>query len=76
MAQELFDFDNPWRPVYEGRQAIGWFVAAAGCLASSSFLPLPLSFGALSATSSTATQNKPRRSPSRPDAPSHDDCDG
>jgi len=51
MAQELFDFDNPWRPVYEGRQALGWFVAAAGCLASSSLLPLPLSFGALSATS-------------------------
>jgi len=50
MADELFDFDNPWRPVYEGRQAASWFAATAGCLATATLLPLPTSFGTVTAS--------------------------
>lgn len=49
MKQEIFDFDNPWRPVYEAPQALGWFTAAAGCAATGAFLPLPTSFAAIAA---------------------------
>lgn len=47
MKQEIFDFDNPWRPIYEGNQSLGWFIAAAGCAATGAFLPLPTSFAAV-----------------------------
>ncbi|MBV7542095.1 conjugative transfer system coupling protein TraD [Acidovorax sp. sic0104] len=49
MKQEIFDFDNPWRPIYEAPQALGWLGAAAGCVATGAFLPLPTSFAAVAA---------------------------
>lgn len=54
MSQELFDFDNPWRPIYETKQTLGWFGAMGICVASAWYLPLPTSF-ALVASSYCAT---------------------
>ncbi len=51
MSAELLDFDNPWRPIYEWRQAMGWGCAAAGCVAAAAALPLPTSFASVSAIS-------------------------
>ncbi len=51
MGQELLDFDNPWRPVYEARQAAGWLAATAGSVASAAYLPLPGSFAQIAALS-------------------------
>lgn len=50
MSQNLFDFDNPWRPVYEGRQALSWFAAMGGCIVSAAYLPLPGRFGIIAAS--------------------------
>ena len=50
MASELFDFDNPWRPVYEGRQAASWLGATVGCMATATLLPLPTTFGTVTAS--------------------------
>jgi len=49
MKQEIFDFDNPWRPIYEAPQAMGWIGAAIGCAATGAFLPLPTTFAAVAA---------------------------
>lgn len=49
MKQEIFDFDNPWRPIYEAPQAMGWLGAAIGCAATGAFLPLPTTFAAVAA---------------------------
>lgn len=51
MGQELLDFDNPWRPIYEGRQAAGWLAATAGTVVSAAYLPLPGSFAQIAAVS-------------------------
>lgn len=50
MANELFDFDNPWRPVYEAPQAVAWLAAAVGCVATATALPLPTEFGTVTAS--------------------------
>lgn len=50
MAEQLFDFDNPWRPNYEAGQTIGWLGAVVVCVASAWFLPLPTTFAAITAT--------------------------
>ena len=49
MNGELLDFDNPWRPIYEWRQAAVWGTATAGCIAAAMLLPLPTSFANVSA---------------------------
>lgn len=49
MSGELLDFDNPWRPIYEWRQAATWGGAAVGCIAAAAALPLPTSFANISA---------------------------
>lgn len=49
MGNEILDFDHPWRPVYEGRQATAWMLATAGCVASVAYLPLPGSFAKIAA---------------------------
>lgn len=50
MAKDLFDFDNPWRPIYEGRQAASWLMGTVGCVATATWLPLPTSFGMITAS--------------------------
>lgn len=50
MSNDGHDFDNPWRPVYEGKMAVSWFAAMAGCVASAAYLPLPGSFGMVAAS--------------------------
>jgi hypothetical protein len=45
MSQELHDFDNPWRPIYEWRQSFAWFAATIGCVLTTVLLPLPPNFG-------------------------------
>lgn len=49
MTSELLDFDNPWRPIYEWRQAAVWGAATVGCIAAAATLPLPTSFAGVSA---------------------------
>lgn len=49
MTGELLDFDNPWRPIYEWRQAAVWGAASAGCIFAAAALPLPTSFASVSA---------------------------
>lgn len=51
MSAELLDFDNPWRPIYEWRQALGWGCAAGGCIGAAAALPLPTTFASISAIS-------------------------
>lgn len=50
MSQGLFDFDNPWRPNYELWQSAGWLAAMAGCVGTALALPLPTSFGTVTAS--------------------------
>ena len=50
MSENIFDFDNPWRPNYESCQSIAWFGAVGVCLASAWFLPLPTTFAAVAAS--------------------------
>ena len=50
MSENLFDFDNPWRPNYESSQSMAWFGAVGVCLASAWFLPLPTTFAAVAAS--------------------------
>ena len=50
MSENLFDFDNPWRPNYESCQSMAWFGAVGVCLASAWFLPLPTTFAAVAAS--------------------------
>ncbi len=49
MSGEVLDFDNPWRPIYEWRQAAMWGTASVGCVAAAALLPLPTSFASVSA---------------------------
>lgn len=51
MAEQLFDFDNPWRPNYEAGQAFGWFGAVAVCIISVWYMPLPTTFATVAAVS-------------------------
>lgn len=50
MSENIFDFDNPWRPNYESSQSMAWFSAVGVCLASAWFLPLPTTFAAVAAS--------------------------
>ena len=50
MSENIFDFDNPWRPNYESCQSMAWFGAVGVCLASAWFLPLPTTFAAVAAS--------------------------
>ena len=50
MSENIFDFDNPWRPNYESCQSMAWFGAVGDCLASAWFLPLPTTFAAVAAS--------------------------
>ena len=50
MSENIFDFDNPWRPNYESSQSMAWFGAVGVCLASAWFLPLPTTFAAVAAS--------------------------
>lgn len=50
MSSELQDFDNPWRPTYEGYQASAWFAALVGCVITTAYLPLPSKFGSVMAS--------------------------
>lgn len=46
---EILDFDNPWRPIFEWRQAAVWGLATAGCIGASVMMPLPTTFAKISA---------------------------
>ena len=46
---ELLDFDNPWRPIYEWRQAAMWGAATVGCIGAAAMMPLPITFAKISA---------------------------
>ena len=50
MAEQLFDFDNPWRPNYEAGQTLGWFGAVGICIVSAWYLPLPTTFATVAAS--------------------------
>lgn len=50
MAEQLFDFDNPWRPNYEAGQTLGWFGAVGICIVSAWYLPLPTTFATVPVT--------------------------
>lgn len=50
MSEQLFDFDNPWRPNYEAGQTAGWFGAVLVTVASAMFLPLPTTFAMVTAS--------------------------
>ena len=50
MADNLFDFDNPWRPNYEAGQTLGWFGAVGICIGSAWHLPLPTTFATVAAS--------------------------
>ncbi len=42
---DTYDFDNPWRKVYEWPMAATWWVASALTLAVTKTLPVPIGFG-------------------------------
>ena len=53
MPNELFDFDNPWRPIYEGWQSAAWYGAMAVSFTSPLYMPLPTSFAAVAGSACT-----------------------